>query len=83
MSDDSTTSKQKPKKGVKIHSTLNYGYAPLIIENKGKYFWLKIVFSWIANKSRHRAEERCKTCKTFVMQKEQASRGSSLKIISR
>lgn len=72
-SDDSNASpkskQKKKKKALKIVSAaIDYGCAHGIIENKGKYFWLKNVFNRITNRSLTPClkKERCKTCKALA-----------------
>lgn len=62
-------SKQKKKKAFKIVSAaIDYGCAHGIIENRGKYFWLKNTFNRIANRSPTPCPRRqsCKSCKVLA-----------------
>lgn len=60
---------KKKKKALKIVSAaIDYGCAHGIIENKGRYFWLKNTFNRIANRSPTPCvkKQRCKTCKELA-----------------
>lgn len=51
-STESMSSKDKKRKAMKIVSAaIEYGRAQGIIENNGKYFWMKNMFSKVANRS--------------------------------